>query len=211
MYSVTDSASLGLRERKSLATASGLTAVSRRLTIARGLSGFTIDEVCAEVGISRRTFFNYFPTKEDAIIGGDSEGDAARVLDEFMSRPSGGWPSVIDDLIELIASHFDSVGADATEHAEFIATLEAEPRLLARFVGVSREREKALTALIAQREQVAADDPHAVATVSILSTIIRTASEAFIAPDNADDFSVILTTTLAAFRAVLATPRAGKA
>ncbi len=34
-----------------------------------GLNGFTIEQLCEDVGVSRRTFFNYFPSKEDAIIG----------------------------------------------------------------------------------------------------------------------------------------------
>jgi AcrR family transcriptional regulator len=208
---VSESAAPGLRERKLLATATNITTVSRRLTINQGLSGFTIEEVCREVGISRRTFFNYFPSKEDAIIGGDSEGEAQAIVADFFARGARGFSAVIDDLITLIAAHFDAVGADATEHAEFIATLEAEPRLLARFVGVSREREKALAALVAEREGVGASDPRATAAVSILSILIRDASEVFIAPGNTEQFSAILGSTLAAFHAVLTVPATGKA
>jgi AcrR family transcriptional regulator len=203
---VPESATLSLRERKSLATATNLTTVSRRLTIARGLSGFTIDEVCAEVGISRRTFFNYFPSKEDAIIGGDSEGEARQITEDFQALGRRGMGSVVDDLVGLIVRHFDAVGADAQEHASFVATLEAEPRLLVRFIGVSRERERALVELIADREGVGPDDPTANAAVGILSTLIRIASEAFIAPGNTGDFSSHLTSTLAAFRAALTSP-----
>ena len=48
---------------------------ARVLTAEEGLNGFTIEQLCEDVGVSRRTFFNYFPSKEDAIIG--------HLLDEF--------------------------------------------------------------------------------------------------------------------------------
>lgn len=34
-----------------------------------GLGAATVEAVVARAGVSRRTFFNYFPTKEDAILG----------------------------------------------------------------------------------------------------------------------------------------------
>ena len=33
------------------------------------LAAATVDDIASRAGISRRTFFNYFPTKEDAILG----------------------------------------------------------------------------------------------------------------------------------------------
>ncbi|MDD0857104.1 TetR family transcriptional regulator [Arthrobacter alpinus] len=65
----------GLRARKREATRSAITARARALTAQDGLNGFTIEQLCEDVGVSRRTFFNYFPSKEDAIIG--------HLLDEF--------------------------------------------------------------------------------------------------------------------------------
>src|SRR3954471_703362 len=56
MHSVNESAT-GLVERRMADTAERMMAVARRLTAERGLSGFTIDELCADVGVSRRTFF----------------------------------------------------------------------------------------------------------------------------------------------------------
>lgn len=39
------------------------------MVLERGLSLTTIEGIAASAGISRRSFFNYFPTKEDAVLG----------------------------------------------------------------------------------------------------------------------------------------------
>ena len=39
------------------------------LVLEKGLPATTIDAVASAAGVSRRSFFNYFPTKEDAVLG----------------------------------------------------------------------------------------------------------------------------------------------
>ena len=39
------------------------------LVLEKGLAATTIDAIAAAAGVSRRSFFNYFPTKEDAVLG----------------------------------------------------------------------------------------------------------------------------------------------
>jgi len=187
-------------------TATDLTAVSRRLTAERGLAGFTIEEVCDQVGISRRTFFNYFATKEDAVIGGNTESDFEFLTEAFLAGQPGSWPRALQDLVDLAVAHIESDDADAQAHADLMAALEREPRLLARFIGVTRDRERQIRALIARREGVDENDPRAAAVVSIMAILMQTSAQRFIDPANTDDFATILTTSLAAFRTVLAEP-----
>jgi AcrR family transcriptional regulator len=187
-------------------TAVSLTAVSRRLTAEHGLGGFTIEEVCDEVGVSRRTFFNYYACKEDAVIGGDSESDFAALSEAFLARPAMDWSRALQDLVDLAVAHIEADDVDASTHSAFMAALEREPRLLARFIGVTRERERQIRGLIASREGVDHDDPRAAAVVSIMATLMQTSAQRFIDPANTQDFSTILTTSLAAFRTVLAVP-----
>jgi AcrR family transcriptional regulator len=198
-----DVAASGLREQKMLRTASRLTAVTRRLTAERGLGGFTIDEACEEVGISRRTFFNYFPTKEDAVIGADPSDEAEQFAEQFLDRGSRGGTAALDDLVAIVSAHFHSVDHDATEHEQFMRVLEREPRILARFIGITRERERAAAELIALREGVAHDDPRAAALVGLFSLILRAAGEYLIDPTDPRDYPQILTDTLAVYRDVM--------
>ncbi|MEO8000457.1 MAG: TetR family transcriptional regulator, partial [Arenimonas sp.] len=53
-----------LRERKKDATRRALIKSANRLFQVAGFEATTIDEVCQDAGISRRTFFRYFPDKE---------------------------------------------------------------------------------------------------------------------------------------------------
>ena len=55
---------MGLRERRRRQTSADIRDAAVRLASDRGFDKVTIEEICAEAGISTRTFFNYFPTKE---------------------------------------------------------------------------------------------------------------------------------------------------
>jgi AcrR family transcriptional regulator len=187
-------------------TASSLTSVSRRLTAERGLAGFTIEEVCAEVDVSRRTFFNYFASKEDAVIGANPDEEFRRFGEQFLAKGAGTWPQVLNDLIALAIEHIESDDMDPREHTDLMAALEREPRLLARFIGMSRDRDRQFRGLIATRQGVSDDDPQVVAIVSILGSLMKSTADTFVDPANDRDFAVILSTSLDAMRLVLAVP-----
>ena len=200
---MSQSATSGRTERMA-ATASRLTSLSRRWTAERGLSGFTIDQLCEEAGISRRSFFNYFPSKEEAVLGVDETDEAERFAELFLARGSRGWPAVLDDLVELGVEFAEALDFGSTDHTDFIAALEREPKLLARALGMNREREVQLSELVATRENTTTADPHVRASVNLFSTMARSAVEELLARGS-NDFRTALTASLAALRDVLAT------
>jgi AcrR family transcriptional regulator len=64
---------LALRERKKAETRVAISRAAMRLAVANGPDGTTVDEIAAAAGVSPRTVFNYFATKEEAILGFDPD------------------------------------------------------------------------------------------------------------------------------------------
>jgi AcrR family transcriptional regulator len=58
----------GLRERRKEEIRQDLSKAAIRLFLEQGFEATTIDEIVAPLGVSRRTFFRHFPTKEDLVF-----------------------------------------------------------------------------------------------------------------------------------------------
>jgi AcrR family transcriptional regulator len=84
-------ATSGLRERKKAETREALRAAAIRLFLEHGPSAVTVYDICDAARVSRRTFFNYFESKEAAVFAWDQ-----RLTDELArklaARPSGEAP-----------------------------------------------------------------------------------------------------------------------
>jgi AcrR family transcriptional regulator len=80
-----------LRERKKAATRQSLHEAALRLAMSGGLDNVTVEDIADEVGVSRRTFSNYFANKEDAVLHADRER-TRRLIDLVRARPASEKP-----------------------------------------------------------------------------------------------------------------------
>lgn len=58
-----------LIERKRHAVKAGISEVAQELFVSQGYDATTVDQIAAAAGMSRRTFFRYFASKEDVMTG----------------------------------------------------------------------------------------------------------------------------------------------
>lgn len=63
------SSTIALRERKKNATRAALANAALELADKHGLSQLRIEDIAEQAGVSLRTFRNYFPNKEAAVVG----------------------------------------------------------------------------------------------------------------------------------------------
>ncbi len=82
---------LGRREQNRRARRQALIAAARALFDARGFEAVTIEEIAAQAGVSKRTFFRYFPTKEDVVFP-EHEARLARFRELVSRRLPGEAP-----------------------------------------------------------------------------------------------------------------------
>lgn len=184
-----------LRERKRRATRSALCATARQLTAEHGLSGFTIEELCEHVGISRRTFFNYFPSKEDAVLGHDDDAHFPEdLVAEFLD--SAAELSLLEALRIYAQRSGERMALTREEFSQLHAVMQREPEILARFFGESIEREREFASLIARREGMKATDPRALLSAHLMRHLAWISMHEFLSADTPQNYSDLLNTNI---------------
>ncbi|MBC8091841.1 MAG: TetR/AcrR family transcriptional regulator, partial [Pseudonocardia sp.] len=96
------------RERRKRATRRALRAATLDLGLELGFGQVRIEEITARAGVSERTFFNYFATKEDAALL-----DVLTVTDEELATLTGPVGTLWPQLAALFGADVERVdGAD---------------------------------------------------------------------------------------------------
>lgn len=119
----------GLRERKRTATRQ---AIERAALVAVDRVGYehaTAEAIAAEAGVSERTFFNYFPVKDEAIVG---TGPVAVPADEAAAVLREHVPRLLEGISTLITASFRHEAPDPELMSTRRMLLEAHPALLQR-------------------------------------------------------------------------------
>jgi len=179
---------MGLRERRRRQTSADIRDAAVRLARERGFDKVTIDEICAEAGISSRTFFNYFPNKESAIAYGPSDIPAELVAD-FVAAGPAPYSIVLAELITLAAHHLRDM-PPAREQAEGMLELaKTTPAVLSAFLADLERFQNHLTDVVARRQAMGPDDEIPALISALALTAVRSGIESWTGgkPKDADD------------------------
>lgn len=147
----------GVREARKQRTREQIAATALRLFAERGFEAVTVAEVARTAGVTEKTVFNHFATKEDLVYGGDERFEAA-LADAVDARPPG--TPVAAAVGAFLLDRYATFGDDPRrrERHDVLARLVAsspvlqarERQLLARYAVTLREH--------IARELGAADD-----------------------------------------------------
>lgn len=180
MHFVSKSA-IPLRELKRMETAHRITVCAQRLTEERGLDGFTMDELAEAAEVSRRTLFNYFPSKIDAILGAVPELPEESI-DAF--RAGGPHGNLLEDLAELARTALAVKQADRVTIEQGRRVLAQEPRVLAaahqRFELITMR----FTDLVLEREGSGFDPDRAALALRLLNAVLDHSLGTLVDDDN---------------------------
>ena len=142
------------RELNRRATWDVIHAAAVRLVLSDGLAGTTADSIDESAAVSRRTFFNYFATKEDAVLGtraprlGDDDLAAFAAATADTDSPAAAFGPVVRLMTAAVRSVFHDLPSFTLEHRRL---LKRHPELLARIDAHVREAEDLVRGALAQR------------------------------------------------------------
>jgi len=159
----------GLRERKKVARRLALIDATHALVERDGLEGATVEAICAYAGVSTRTFFNYFETKDDAVLGIAPWALDRTVGDTFAA--GGPTGALMTDLEYVVTNLLDKpmIGRARIEAA--MALARRDPRLLVRMMAWMEQNRGEVEALVRRRLGPDAP-PHRLELVGILVMVV---------------------------------------
>jgi AcrR family transcriptional regulator len=123
---------------------------AEELFVAKGFEETTVDEIAAAVGMSQRSFFRYFASKDEVVLDSlERLGD--ELTDRLKARPEdeSEWDSLrhsFDPIVERLADP-----ALRDHDAALQRIVDASPRLLAAYLGRLDRLQRSLAEMLLDR------------------------------------------------------------
>ena len=161
----------GRRDRKKQQTRTALIAAALRLVDERGVERVTVEEISEAADVSTRTFFNYFATKDDALIG-DPLVDGVELRERLLAAPAD--LPLLSAMMVALAPAIDQIEADRDMWRLRLRVIKNNPVLLPALFARGNDAEADFVAAIAARVRVGADDMYPALAASMVGAAFRT-------------------------------------
>jgi AcrR family transcriptional regulator len=138
----------GRRDRKKAETRDALRAAALRLALEHGYEQLTVEAITEAADVSLRTFFNYFASKDDALLGPDP--DRAAILAAGLAERPAQEPPVV-----ALRAVFRQLAASFADRQPLwqarMELVRANPQLWPQMHAGFAEFERSLAAAVAAR------------------------------------------------------------
>ena len=143
----------GLRERKRAETHARIQAEAIRLFLERGFETTTLDDIAEAAGVSRRSLFHYFESKEEIVLS--SRTDFPKILAEAIGRRPAGEPllDMVENALIDTATRYGS-----TQTRDLSRMIRDTPALSAGEHAKYEHVERALAKALADRKDLPETD-----------------------------------------------------
>ncbi|PRX03910.1 UNVERIFIED_ORG: TetR family transcriptional regulator [Actinomadura viridilutea] len=146
----------GLRERKKRRTRRAIASAALRLFAERGYEETTIADIADAADVSPRTFFGYFPSKEDVVFA-EVDDRLAEVRERLARRVPGETP--LETVRRATADVIDALAAEHGDYGAVQVRLILErpglrARALQRLTDTQQELAELLTGLCPDLDEV---------------------------------------------------------
>ncbi|BCY14733.1 TetR/AcrR family transcriptional regulator [Actinoplanes sp. L3-i22] len=159
------------RDDKRRQTRRALIGAALRLTDERGADRVTVDEISEAAGVSPRTFFNYFATKEDALVGDPLEGctDPRALL---LAAPPGPALAAVE---AALAPAIRLIQEDRELWLLRLRVIRNSPQLLPRLAAIAATAEQEMSTAIAGRLGLPPGHAYPPALAAVTGAVLRVA------------------------------------
>ncbi|GAA4415725.1 TetR family transcriptional regulator [Georgenia halophila] len=187
-----------LWERARAGVRSEVVETAMRLFAEQGFEATTIGQIVEEAGVSRRSFFRYFGTKEDILLG-DLMERGAKIAEALRERPADENPWT------ALEESFRTSMGDApvpTEHDLLVSRLVVEtPSLRAAHAAKHQRWQRDLAPVLVERlRQEPNAELAANAIVAAALACLETATQAWVASGGREDLERLYRQTVAVIR-----------
>ena len=161
-----------LRDRQKLQTANSIRRVAVDLVFENGLDNVTAEMISDKVGISPRTFFNYFSYKEAALLP-----PTLVISKEGAQIFAAGKGHFLEDLADLIIPMTEFYAENRQMLKKLFEIAQTSPKLSMIRVNAFHDFERMLERVIARRLQLSGCGGNASLMAALITTSLRVAME----------------------------------
>jgi AcrR family transcriptional regulator len=169
-------AAVGLRERKRAETHARIQAEAIRLFLERGFETTTLDDIAEAAGVSRRSLFHYFESKEEIVLS--ARADFPKIIAEAVGRRPPG-ESLLDMVENAMVDTATRYGS--TQTRDLSRLIRDTPALSTGEQAKYEQVERALARALADRKSLPEIDTACRVTAATAIGILKVAADAWLA------------------------------